>query len=208
MDLDSKCKIKSGLWGLKNHEENAVIVRDNELISGIIDKSQIGSSQFGLVHGFQELYGAESAGYLLTAFGRLTTAFLQMRGFTCGLDDLCLNETHDRMQATQMQTLFQDGVKAFERHTGQSIGEAAGRVDFFNRPKFPKGEKPKSPLTKKSGVDFLSKENDISKELKHQQLLNPEYEDQLVGVVKSATSKLKTEIINRSLNEGLLKQFP
>ena len=39
MSLNSKCKIKSSLWGLKNNEENSVVIVDNELLAGIMDKS-------------------------------------------------------------------------------------------------------------------------------------------------------------------------
>ena len=90
MSLNSNSKIRDSLWGLSNGEENIVIVRNNELLGGILDKSQIGASAFGLAHSFQELYGDELTGFLLTAICRLTINFLQMRGFTCGLDDLCL----------------------------------------------------------------------------------------------------------------------
>ena len=39
----------------------------------------------------QELYGDETAAALTGAFGRLFTAYLQLRGFTCGIDDLLLH---------------------------------------------------------------------------------------------------------------------
>jgi hypothetical protein len=42
------------------------------------------------VHSFYEIYGSEKAGELLTSLARIFTAFLQMHGFTCGLDDLVL----------------------------------------------------------------------------------------------------------------------
>ena len=38
----------------------------------------------------QELYGGKSTDQLLNALSRLLTHFLQMRGFTCGMDDLYL----------------------------------------------------------------------------------------------------------------------
>jgi len=44
MSLTSKYKIKSSLWGLKNKEENIVTVLNNELLTGITDKSQFGAS--------------------------------------------------------------------------------------------------------------------------------------------------------------------
>lgn len=41
-------------------------------------------------HATQELYGGKSTDRLLNALSRLLTHYLQMRGFTCGMDDLYL----------------------------------------------------------------------------------------------------------------------
>ncbi|KAL3534212.1 hypothetical protein ACH5RR_002673 [Cinchona calisaya] len=68
--------------------DNCLLVWKNELVCGVIDKAQFG--QFGLVHTVQELYGSNSAGLLLSALSRLFTIFLQMHGFTCGVEDLII----------------------------------------------------------------------------------------------------------------------
>ena len=62
------------------------------LLTGILDKSQIGSSSFGLFHGFFEIYGYKKTAYLISAVTKLCIDFLKMRGFSCGLEDLALNE--------------------------------------------------------------------------------------------------------------------
>lgn len=64
-------------------EDRTVIVKDNELLTGIIDKASIGAVSFGLVHCFYELNDSLKTGKLLTALSRLFSAYLQMRGFTC-----------------------------------------------------------------------------------------------------------------------------
>lgn len=43
------------------------------------------------MHACFELYGAKIAGQVLTYLGRLFTHFLQIRGFTCGIDDMLLS---------------------------------------------------------------------------------------------------------------------
>jgi DNA-directed RNA polymerase I subunit RPA1 len=49
LNLDSSSKIPAASW--KDHsEEGSVIVRGNELLTGILDKSQFGASAYGLVH--------------------------------------------------------------------------------------------------------------------------------------------------------------
>ena len=59
-----------------------MIVRDNELLSGVLDKSQIGNSKGGIVHGVHELFGPTAAGDLLSCFSRLFTDYLQVCSFT------------------------------------------------------------------------------------------------------------------------------
>lgn len=94
--MESKAKVPADLWG-KGSEEGKVVIMDGELLCGILDKSQFGASDFGLVHSVYELYGADAAGELLGILSRLFTKFLQHRAFTCRMDDLVLttdgNET-------------------------------------------------------------------------------------------------------------------
>lgn len=92
---------KSG--GKKNQapgEETLYIFR-NDLVRGVIDKAQFGS--YGLVHVVYELYGSSTAGGLLSALSRLFTVFLQMHGFTCGVDDLLLSEPRDVKRKKELE---------------------------------------------------------------------------------------------------------
>ncbi|CAL5053727.1 unnamed protein product [Urochloa decumbens] len=77
--------------------ELVLFIKKNELIKGMIDKAQFG--KHGIVHTVHELYGADTAGILLSTFSRLFTLFLQLHGFTCGVDDLllCQNADEGRM---------------------------------------------------------------------------------------------------------------
>ncbi|BBN13954.1 DNA-directed RNA polymerase I subunit RPA1 [Marchantia polymorpha subsp. ruderalis] len=85
--MSAGIKTPKEYWGL-NSGENIVLLQDNELICGVIDKAQFG--KYGIVHAFQELYGCAGAGKLLSVFSRLFTNYLQMHGFTCGIGDLLL----------------------------------------------------------------------------------------------------------------------
>lgn len=87
LNLTSKARLEGNNWGPLGQEEGVVIIKNNELLQGVLDKNQLGDSKFGLVHSFYEVYGSKRAGQLLTAFGRLLVAYLQFHGFTCGLDD-------------------------------------------------------------------------------------------------------------------------
>ncbi|CAF2787820.1 unnamed protein product, partial [Rotaria sp. Silwood2] len=68
-----------------------VIIRHGHLLSGLIDKAYCGSTLASVVHCYYELYGKRCAAYLVTAFSKLFTLFLQYyRGFTLGIEDFLL----------------------------------------------------------------------------------------------------------------------
>ena len=56
LNLNSDSKISGSTWGpnvagkKKSSEEGTVIVRNGELLCGVLDKNQFGASSFGLVH--------------------------------------------------------------------------------------------------------------------------------------------------------------
>ncbi|EHA48179.1 DNA-directed RNA polymerase I subunit RPA1 [Pyricularia oryzae 70-15] len=87
--MTGKTQVPAHAWGVHS-EEGQVLFRDGEFISGILDKAQLGPSSGGLVHAVHEVYGPAIAGKLLSAMGRLLTRYLNMRAFTCGMDDLKL----------------------------------------------------------------------------------------------------------------------
>lgn len=96
LNMESKSKVPGRFWGPVAKEEEKVLVMDGELITGVLDKSQFGATAYGLVHAVYELYGAESAGKLLSILGRLFITFVQTHGFTCRMDDLILTEEGDK----------------------------------------------------------------------------------------------------------------
>merc|ERR1712100_264759 len=91
MNLQSKSQISKELWA-NDEFEQTVIFRNGELLTGVLDKAQIGAASFGMVHCCYELYGPTMAGLLLSVLGRLFTLYLQFHGFTCGIDDLIINK--------------------------------------------------------------------------------------------------------------------
>lgn len=87
--MSGKTQIPAARWG-PDSEEGAVLFQEGEFISGILDKSQLGPSSGGFIHSVHEVYGPAVAGKLLSSMGRLLTRYLNMRAFTCGMDDLRL----------------------------------------------------------------------------------------------------------------------
>ena len=62
--------------------------------SGVLDKNL--RRKFGLVHAVAELGGRVLAGDFISALGKLFTAYQQMHGMTCGMDDLLLTPGRPR----------------------------------------------------------------------------------------------------------------
>ncbi|KAI3471379.1 hypothetical protein Pfo_030743 [Paulownia fortunei] len=92
---------KNGEEDEDQNAEHNLLVWKNELVCGVIDKAQFG--KFGLVHTVQELYGSNSAGILLSALSRLFTIFLQIHGFTCGVDDLIILPDYDAQRKEKLE---------------------------------------------------------------------------------------------------------
>ncbi|KAJ3679103.1 hypothetical protein LUZ60_017114 [Juncus effusus] len=117
-DLNRNKKGKKGSKKNNNSEpdELTLYIHDNELVKGMIDKAQFG--KFGIVHAVHELYGADSAGDLLSIFSRLFTLYLQMHGFTCGVDDLLIDPDTDRKRKKILEKSEEKSEDVHARFTG------------------------------------------------------------------------------------------
>ncbi|KAF7282113.1 hypothetical protein GWI33_003228 [Rhynchophorus ferrugineus] len=71
-----------------NMTEAEVVIRNGELLNGILDKTHYGATPYGLVHCVYELYGGKCAIRLLSSLAKLFTSFLQQEGFTLGVEDI------------------------------------------------------------------------------------------------------------------------
>ncbi|KAK7474278.1 hypothetical protein BaRGS_00034470, partial [Batillaria attramentaria] len=90
--ISTKVETPMAQFTAQDMGESTVLVRHGELLQGVLDKAQCGNSSFGLVHCVYELYGGEVAGKLLTCLGRLYTSFLQLSGFTLGVEDILVKD--------------------------------------------------------------------------------------------------------------------
>ncbi|XP_020034609.2 DNA-directed RNA polymerase I subunit RPA1 [Castor canadensis] len=107
LNLSGKAKISGKAWVKETPKpvpgfnpdsmcESQVIIREGELLCGVLDKAHYGSSAYGLVHCCYEIYGGETSGKVLTCLARLFTAYLQLyRGFTLGVEDILVKPKAD-----------------------------------------------------------------------------------------------------------------
>lgn len=95
--LSIKSKIGPKILNIKPAYEELsdchVIIRHGELLTGFMDKTNVGATQYGLIHTCYELYGGETSSNLMSAFARLSTIHLQLyEGFTLGIGDILVED--------------------------------------------------------------------------------------------------------------------
>uniref|UniRef100_A0A2I4CXF0 DNA-directed RNA polymerase subunit n=1 Tax=Austrofundulus limnaeus TaxID=52670 RepID=A0A2I4CXF0_AUSLI len=126
LNLVGKSKIPSKAWiqdppraapGYKPESmcDSQVVIRQGELLVGVLDKAHYGSSAYGLVHCCYELYGGETSGKLLSCLARLFTAYLQLyRGFTLGVEDILVKPGANMQRKKIIQESLKIGTKALQ----------------------------------------------------------------------------------------------
>ena len=115
LTLLGKSQTSDDRWG-EGSEENIVIVNNGELLCGILDKAHLGPSGGGMVHAVYEAYGHTIAGKLLSILGRLLTRLLNMRAFSCGIEDLLLTEDGETTRRKELQAADTIGLEASTKY--------------------------------------------------------------------------------------------
>eukprot|EP00049_Salpingoeca_infusionum_P022626 m.7804 g.7804 ORF g.7804 m.7804 type:complete len:1652 (+) comp5293_c0_seq2:72-5027(+) len=121
INVSGKSKVRNawsaGSQGLEGDE--TVLVRQNELLMGLMDKNHIGASANGLVHSIYEAHGGIAAGDMLTAFGKLFTQWLKYHAESLAIDDLLLTEAADKTRREMIDAGIPEGPIAAARYVNQ-----------------------------------------------------------------------------------------
>ncbi|OBT40626.1 hypothetical protein VE00_08369 [Pseudogymnoascus sp. WSF 3629] len=115
LNLISKSQVPADRWGPKS-EEGQVLFQDGELITGILDKSQLGPSGGGLIHSLHEAHGPTVAGKMLSILGRLLTKFLHIRAFSCGMEDLLLTAEGEKTRKEKLKDVHLIGLEVAAKY--------------------------------------------------------------------------------------------
>ncbi|KAI0014813.1 beta and beta-prime subunits of DNA dependent RNA-polymerase [Xylariomycetidae sp. FL0641] len=175
--LTGKTSIKDKPWGCFT-EEGDVLINNGEFINGILDKSQLGPSAGGFIHSIHEIWGPEAAAKLLSCMGRLLTRFLNMRAFTCGMDDLLLTPEGERRRKEELRNAA---------HVGLDV--AAKHVSLDDRPEITSTD----PL-------LLERLEEVMRDDSKQEGLD--------RMMNQAAQQVSTGVTMACLPAGLQKQFP
>jgi DNA-directed RNA polymerase subunit B len=87
---DLNAKFRSKFYFGKKKEEGMVIIRNGQLISGIIDSKAIKSEDGKLIDLIEKLYGTEAAHDFIDKVSLIGIKYLDKIGFTIGLNDIDL----------------------------------------------------------------------------------------------------------------------
>ena len=85
-----------------------------------------------MVHSFYEIYGSEKVGELLTSLARIFTSYLQVHGFTCGLEDLMLTPEYNKKRRMIIENSHKEGIEAAADYCGIKK-YTAKRLNYSNR---------------------------------------------------------------------------
>lgn len=81
---------------LDDKQEEIVLIKNGILLSGLIDKSQLGASPDSFVHIIGEIYGFDKAGNLLSIFSRVLNRLLIKEGYTFSIMDFKLTKEAEK----------------------------------------------------------------------------------------------------------------
>ncbi|KAK6632552.1 hypothetical protein RUM43_013320 [Polyplax serrata] len=142
-------------------ESEVVIVKGN-LVSGVLDKQHFGAVPYGLTHCIYELYGGDCSSRFLDSIGKLATAYLQLHGFTLGVEDILVTSKADKSRKKIIQHLRKcgDAVSARALDLDEIPNDLAQRLEaeYFKDPiKF------KAKLDQEYKKTLDSYTNDINK---------------------------------------------
>ncbi|GME24284.1 DNA-directed RNA polymerase i subunit Rpa1 [Neofusicoccum parvum] len=126
LTFTSKSQTSADRWG-KGSEEATVIFKDGHLLTGIMDKKQIGPASGGFVNAVYEAYGHTAAGRVLSALGRLLTKVLHMRAFSCGVEDLVLTAEGEKARRQALHDAETIGLEVASKYV--SLNSKNSRSD-------------------------------------------------------------------------------
>ena len=132
LTLLGKSQTSEDRWG-EGSEESIVIIKSGELLCGILDKAHLGPSGGGFIHAVYEAYGHTIAGRLLSVLGRLLTRLLNMRAFSCGIEDLLLTEDGEKTRRKELEAANKIGLEVAAKYVTLEESTAAHNNELRHR---------------------------------------------------------------------------
>lgn len=159
------------------------------------------------MHSFDELYGYKFTGQLLTALTKLFSSYLQMHGFTCGMDDLMLRRSVERSRREKLEEAHKRTVEEVAEHF--NVREKLEGVEFVGRGLYACDEegKPVSTSTSTEERGTVSEKGELCITLASRVILDRSNVEEIDEEYKHHLQEFGSKIIETSL-KGFVKRFP
>ncbi|OAF69847.1 DNA-directed RNA polymerase I largest subunit [Intoshia linei] len=121
-NFKSRSKVTSLILNEKTCEktnlmsECNIVFRNGRFLVGILDKASYGATAYGLVHAMFELYGSTVAANFLSALSKLFTSFIQLNGFTFGIEDILLTRHAEKARRKIIKNIPSRGQSVLEKY--------------------------------------------------------------------------------------------
>eukprot|EP00535_Pseudo-nitzschia_heimii_P007277 CAMPEP_0197177440 /NCGR_PEP_ID=MMETSP1423-20130617/3038_1 /TAXON_ID=476441 /ORGANISM="Pseudo-nitzschia heimii, Strain UNC1101" /LENGTH=1717 /DNA_ID=CAMNT_0042626981 /DNA_START=139 /DNA_END=5289 /DNA_ORIENTATION=+ len=194
ISTERKAKTAGAAFG-NNLEEHLVIIRDGELLRGVLDKAAYGATDFCLVHAVYEAYGPAKAGLLLNSLGRLFTSYIQFySGHSCRMEDLMLTKEADETRRQLIRKAYNNGSRAAKAWADSEGGKVAMEVNE------------KTNNTSLRPVEAASAASKVRQLLSGSE--GKTNHEALDGFMMSKLNPLASDIVKACLPSGLAVPFP
>jgi len=194
ISTERKAKTAGAAFG-NNLEEHLVIIRDGELLRGVLDKAAYGATDFCLVHAVYEAYGPGKAGLLLNSLGRLFTSYIQFySGHSCRMEDLILTKSADETRRKLIMKAYNNGSRAAKAWADSEGGKVGIEIN----------EKTKNRSLKP--VEAASAASKVRQLLSGSE--GKTNHEALDGFMMSKLNPLASDIVKACLPGGLAVPFP
>ncbi|MCL4118514.1 UNVERIFIED_CONTAM: hypothetical protein GTU68_048030, partial [Idotea baltica] len=109
------------------------ILSEGELVCGVVDKCAIGSTSYGLVHTFYDLYGGLVASHVLTSVNRLCVAYLQWVGHTISLQEFVTSTSASKKRRKDLRKLIKSTELEVSKKLDIPMGSLSKHVELLHK---------------------------------------------------------------------------
>ncbi|SCN60919.1 RNA polymerase I, putative [Plasmodium chabaudi adami] len=197
----AKAKTDPELWSFDPIKECDIIIRNSELLQGVLDKLHFGASSNSFVHLCYELFGPKSAAVMLDCFGRLFISFLQLRGTSLSLYDFILKKkAKDEKKKIKKRISFTGFYlqNLFVYTIGKALNADMNKMNEYSNKKISNYEECKNLFSNKLYDIYLKKSKIINNyEKKLGKEINIENEDVNTNLCLTKTEDLTKNISSK-----------
>ncbi|CDU18795.1 RNA polymerase I, putative [Plasmodium yoelii] len=162
----AKAKTDPELWSFDPKKECEIIIKNSELLQGVLDKLHFGASSNSFVHLCYELFGPKSAAVMLDCFGRLFISFLQLRGTSLSLYDFILKKKAKVEKKKIKKRISFTGFylqNLFVYTIGKALNADMNKMDEYSNKKISNYEEGQNLFSNKLYDIYLNKSQIINK---------------------------------------------